>query len=149
LKGPDEHITACGGVVFRLKPGSGAEVLLIYRNGLWDLPKGKRDPGESLYACAAREISEEVGCATPCLLDLLCHTHHTYEHKSRQILKTTWWFAMVTPDEQFLPQLEEGITEIRWVPIKQAMGMVGFDNLTTALHSFEDWIRPHLQLPAP
>src|SRR5690349_2204758 len=37
------------------------EILMIFRRGKWDLPKGKLDPGESLEACAIRELKEETG----------------------------------------------------------------------------------------
>ena len=50
-------IQAAGGFVHTDKN----EVLLIYRRGKWDLPKGKLDEGEDLEACALREIKEETG----------------------------------------------------------------------------------------
>ena len=37
-------------------------LLLIFRNGRWDLPKGKLEPGEQIEECAVREVSEE--CAS-------------------------------------------------------------------------------------
>ncbi len=37
------------------------EILMIFRRGKWDLPKGKLDKGESLEACALREVEEETG----------------------------------------------------------------------------------------
>ena len=36
-------------------------MLLIFRRGVWDLPKGKRDAGETIEACALREVREEIG----------------------------------------------------------------------------------------
>ena len=37
------------------------EILLIYRNGVWDLPKGKIEFGESYEDAALREVAEETG----------------------------------------------------------------------------------------
>lgn len=34
-------------------------LLLIFRNGRWDLPKGKLEPGERIEDCAVREVGEE------------------------------------------------------------------------------------------
>jgi 8-oxo-dGTP pyrophosphatase MutT (NUDIX family) len=37
------------------------ELLMIYRRGKWDLPKGKLDEGETIPQCALREVMEETG----------------------------------------------------------------------------------------
>lgn len=37
------------------------KMLLIQRNGRWDLPKGKVEPGETLLQAALREVEEETG----------------------------------------------------------------------------------------
>ncbi len=47
---------------------NGARILLIERalapfKGDWTLPGGRREPGESIEACATREIGEELGLA--------------------------------------------------------------------------------------
>src|SRR5438046_1555734 len=43
-----------GGLVINEKD----EVLMIFRRGKWDLPKGKIDQGESIEQCAVREVKE-------------------------------------------------------------------------------------------
>jgi ADP-ribose pyrophosphatase YjhB (NUDIX family) len=105
-------IQAGGGLVENEKK----EILLIFRKGSWDLPKGKLDKGETLEACAVREVGEETGLKNITLLEPLTVTHHTYHEGSKFILKESHWFAMrVSGQQQLTPQTEEGITEIRWV----------------------------------
>ncbi len=57
-----EKATSAGGVVFRDTEGS-LEVLLCGRSsdGLWALPKGTPEPGETLEETALREVREETG----------------------------------------------------------------------------------------
>ena len=92
------------------------EVLMIFRNGRWDLPKGKLEPGEEIAACAVREVEEECGIAGIGLGKLLTRTYHLYELRGEWILKRTTWYAMSNDgQEELVPETEEGITEIRWV----------------------------------
>lgn len=137
---PDVHSTAAGGVVFRIVNERKVEVLLIYRNGFWDLPKGKRDPGESIPACAAREVAEEVDCEMPMLLNFLVRTQHQYVQAGEHIDKTTWWYAMVIKPGNLHPQREEGIEAVEWVGVEEARKRVGFDNLKQALDAFTSWL---------
>ena len=91
-------------------------MLLIFRRGKWDLPKGKLDKGESLEACAVREVEEETGLENVKLVSPLITTYHSFHEGTRHILKETHWFVMKAKGEQNLkPQTEEDIDEIRWV----------------------------------
>lgn len=138
----DQHITACGGVVYRLNHSAAVselEVLLIKRNGFWDIPKGKREHGESLPMCGAREVAEETGMEIPSIVELLTSTQHAYEQNAERILKTIWWYVMVTKSVDFSPQLEEGIEEISWVQLYKAIELVEFDNLKEVLNAFSMW----------
>lgn len=143
---PDKHITACGGVLYRNNESVGVmsdnlEVLLIFRRGFWDIPKGKLDPGESVPACAVREVSEEIGIPTPSIVRFLTLTSHLYEEKSVTVLKTTWWYAMVTGATSFTPQKSEGIQKMEWVPLTEAIERVGFENLKVVLRCFGEVMR--------
>ncbi len=55
-------VHAAGAIVWR-GTGRTLEVLLVHRPRYddWSWPKGKLDPGESLPACAVREVAEETG----------------------------------------------------------------------------------------
>jgi 8-oxo-dGTP pyrophosphatase MutT (NUDIX family) len=94
------------------------EILLIFRRGKWDLPKGKLDEGEDLQTCAIREIKEETGLMNPVAEQPLCITYHTYHEFGKHILKESHWY-LVRSDKQanFLPQQEEDIDICKWVPV--------------------------------
>lgn len=128
-------VTAAGGVLFR-KWGEEYEVLLILRNGVWDLPKGKKDEGETNEECARREVAEEVGIPLPELKASLTTTYHKYERGGSSYGKTTHWFSMQTEATTFTPQQAEGITDILWAPLPEAQGKVGYENLRDVLQSF-------------
>lgn len=92
------------------------EVLMIFRNGHWDLPKGKLEPDEEIAECAVREVEEECGIMGLRLGKLLTRTYHLYELHGKWMLKRTTWFAMRHDgDGELVPQGEEGITDIRWI----------------------------------
>ena len=106
------QIEAAGGVVVNDR----GEWLMIRRNGRWDLPKGHLEAGESLAACAEREIAEETGIAAR-VERPLCETLHAYwfAKTARWELKRTHWFRLRpagagTP----APQTEEGIERVSW-----------------------------------
>jgi 8-oxo-dGTP pyrophosphatase MutT (NUDIX family) len=108
-------IQAGGGLVYSEKE---EEILLIFRRGKWDLPKGKLDPNEQIENCALREVEEETGLQNLSLKQLLQTTYHTYHQDGNLILKESFWFLMTTPREQILtPQTEEDIEKCEWVKI--------------------------------
>lgn len=104
-------LEAAGGYV----ENAAGELLVFYRRGSWDMPKGKIDPGETPEQAAIREVQEETGLQNIRLGQFLAHTYHTYEEKDKRILKSTWWYRMQTNDTQLVPQTEEDIEAIHWV----------------------------------
>jgi 8-oxo-dGTP pyrophosphatase MutT (NUDIX family) len=105
-------VKAGGGLV---RNGEG-KYLFIFRRGIWDLPKGKLDPGETIEQCAVREVGEETGLRGVQLEAPLLVTYHTYDENGKHILKESHWFRMKASDMAGLkPQQEEQITELRWV----------------------------------
>jgi 8-oxo-dGTP pyrophosphatase MutT (NUDIX family) len=107
-----EKITAAGGIV----ENEEGKILFMYRRGHWDLPKGKLDEGETIEECAVREVEEETGLANILLGEVVGITIHHYNEKDIDIEKETHWYAMKIQGEQNLaPQLEEDISELKWV----------------------------------
>jgi len=105
-------IEAAGGIVIN----EDKHILLIYRNGKWDLPKGKMEKGETPETAAFREVQEETGILHLVPGRAVSNTHHTYILKGKPVLKKTYWFEMhAAKSQQFHPQSEEGITIVKWM----------------------------------
>jgi 8-oxo-dGTP pyrophosphatase MutT (NUDIX family) len=118
---------AGGGLVFN----AANDVLMIFRRGKWDLPKGKLDKGETIEACAVREVQEETGLKEIVLGDFLLNTYHVYTHLSELVLKKTTWYKMGTLENTLVAQAEEDITEARFVNIDDAATLLenSFENI--------------------
>ncbi len=133
---PSTQIVAGGGVVYRMVEGI-VQVLVIRRRGVWDLPKGKIEPGESIKNGAVREVQEETGCRDVQVTHDLGSTIHFYREKGEQVRKQTWWYAMQCNHDGLKPQLEEEIEEVTWAVLDEAMDQVHFDNLKEVLSRFD------------
>jgi 8-oxo-dGTP pyrophosphatase MutT (NUDIX family) len=105
-------IKAAGGLVSNEEN----KYLFIFRNGKWDLPKGKLDPGEKSRKAAKREVEEECGISVSDVRKKICKTWHVYEFNGQKVLKRTAWYHMRAYNQKkLIPQLEEGITKVKWV----------------------------------
>jgi 8-oxo-dGTP pyrophosphatase MutT (NUDIX family) len=130
-------VTAAGGVVYRKVSGR-QEALLILRNDRWELPKGGQEENESLRECARREIAEETGIENPVIKDFLTKTVHAYERNDQMYRKTTYWFKVeCSGEESLVPQVEEGIEQVCWVPLKEAREKLFYKNLKEAIQVFQ------------
>lgn len=106
------HVFAAGGIV----ENENKELLFMFRNGYWDLPKGHWESGESLPFTAKREVMEETGIKDLEIIDFVGISFHTYNMYGRHEIKHTYWYRMKTfSKEKLLPQTEEGIRELRWI----------------------------------
>ena len=107
-------IKAAGGFVYTKEH----EVLMIFRRGKWDLPKGKLDEGEDLATCALREVKEETGLEKMEMDRPLAITYHTYHQFGEHIIKESHWYLIKSlKQKEFKPQTEEDIEKCEWVPL--------------------------------
>ncbi len=114
-----EKIPVCkagGGFVFNKK----GEVLFIFRNGKWDLPKGGIEKGEEIEQTAIREVEEETGVNNLKVSNKLQKTYHIFKRNGKYKLKITHWFEMHTDFEgTLIPQDNEGIEKVAWLNPEQ------------------------------
>jgi 8-oxo-dGTP pyrophosphatase MutT (NUDIX family) len=107
---------AGGGLVYNKK----GDVLFIFRNGKWDLPKGGKNKREKMSHTAIREIEEETGVNKLKIVKKLQKTYHVFKRNGRYKLKITHWFEMTSEFEgDLIGQLEEGIEKVAWLNKKQ------------------------------
>lgn len=119
IKDQFKVIKAGGGVVRKQD-----KILLIFRLGKWDLPKGKLKKKEEFIKAAKREVEEECSVKVD-VKDKICTTWHTYVRKGKRILKRTDWYEMnCTDDSNMQPQLAEFIEDLKWMQYKDALRSV-------------------------
>ena len=112
---------AGGGLVYN----KNGDVLFIFRNGKWDLPKGGTERGEEIEETSLREVEEETGVTGLKITRKLQKTYHVFKRNGTYRLKITHWFEMTTDFEGTpIPQANEGIEKVAWLnpsEIKQAL----------------------------
>ncbi|MGQ9572473.1 MAG: NUDIX hydrolase [Dehalococcoidia bacterium] len=124
---PVERAVSAGGVVYR-RGQQGIEVVLCGRmaEGIWGLPKGTPDAGESLEEAALREVSEETGLQV------------AIEAKVGTI---EYWFArggvryhkfvhhyLMVPTGGSVDDHDREYDEVVWFPIEEACRTLSYAN---------------------
>ena len=106
------NVIAGGGKVYNEK----GDILFIYRNSKWDLPKGKVEKNETIEDTALREVEEDTGVRGLEIIKPLNTTYHIFKRHGKYKIKITYWFAMKTKFDGILrPQQNEGITKVEWL----------------------------------
>ncbi|WP_299335905.1 NUDIX domain-containing protein [uncultured Psychroserpens sp.] len=112
------NVIAGGGKVYNDKN----EILFIYRNNKWDLPKGKIEGKETIEATAIREVEEETGVTGLKITKPLNTTYHIFKRNGKHKIKVTYWFEMKTTfNGKLYPQEKEGITNVEWLNTTQSL----------------------------
>ena len=120
LKKKYPEIIAAGGKVIN----QNSEILFIYRNKKWDLPKGKAEKNENISQTALREVIEETGIKNLTIVKPLEKTYHIFKKGSKHYLKSTYWFEMTSDyNGKFKPQKKEGISRVEWID-KETIGSI-------------------------
>jgi len=104
-------VVAGGGLVYNNKK----EILFIFRNKKWDLPKGKIEKGEDIQTCAVREVEEETGIQDVKITKFITTTYHVFKRNGKFKLKETFWYEMHSSyNGKLTPQENEGIEKVKW-----------------------------------
>ena len=113
-------IKAAGAVLWREADGD-VEIAVVHRLRYddWSLPKGKLDRGETIPACAAREILEETGYS--CVLGrFLKQVSYTVGGDA----KTVDYFAAEAVSGSFVANDE--VDSLRWLSVDEAASLLTY-----------------------
>jgi 8-oxo-dGTP pyrophosphatase MutT (NUDIX family) len=133
--------TSAGGVVFRWSQGTPHVLLIRDAYQHWGLPKGHLEEDESPEAAALREVEEETGLGN-LLLGPLLRTIDWYFRSSRGVIhKYCHFYLIEAPTGEAVPQADEGITECRWLPLREAVARISYRNAREVLHVAADELK--------
>jgi 8-oxo-dGTP pyrophosphatase MutT (NUDIX family) len=96
--------------------------------GVWALPKGLIDPGETGVATALREVAEETGVEGT-LLEKLGDVRYVYSRGGERIFKVVSFFLLRYRSGRIgeLPVgMELEVAEARWLPLDEAPRLLAY-----------------------
>jgi 8-oxo-dGTP diphosphatase len=127
------EVLAAGAVLWRLAARSDVEIACVHRPRYddWSLPKGKLLTGESVWAAAVREVTEETGHAA-----VLGHYlgRVSYPLSTPGQHKVVEYFAARAGYGQFRPNAE--VDQLRWLPLDAATNLVTYPHDVQVVRSF-------------
>ncbi len=98
------------------------------REGIWALPKGLVDPGESPTEAALREGYEETGVSGD-LVSKLGDIRYVYTWNGERVFKVvSFYLARVRAGRigELPPGMEREVAEVRWLPLAEARTLLAY-----------------------
>lgn len=136
------YVRSAGGIIF-YKKGKKIKYLLIqYRAGHWEFPRGHVEKGESDIEAAKREIEEETG-----LKDLVFipgfqkKSSWFYKRKgeNEQVCKEVLFYLCRSKTKKIKISFEN--IDFRWLTYTEAIKIVTFDNMKNVLREADKCIK--------
>jgi 8-oxo-dGTP pyrophosphatase MutT (NUDIX family) len=96
--------------------------------GVWALPKGLVDPGETPDMTALREVAEETGAAGS-LLCKLGDVRYVYSRSGRRIFKVVSFYLLRYSRGRLgdlAPEQRREVADARWLPLVRAEELLAY-----------------------
>lgn len=142
----EEH--SCGFVLFRQLGEKRYYLLMHYKAGHWDFPKGHVEEGESEEQTARRELMEETRIRRAWVVPGFRY-EYVYEFggeaRGKRSKRVTFMLARTDQSEVRVSHEHQGA---RWSPYERAVSMLTFPNAKSMLEAAERFLKEQPP-PAP
>jgi 8-oxo-dGTP pyrophosphatase MutT (NUDIX family) len=99
------------------------------REGVWALPKGNVDPGESPAETAVREVHEETGVEGR-LVEKLGDVRYVYTRRGGERIFKVVSFFLLRAGRGRIGEIDESmrieVAEARWLPLEEAPRLLAY-----------------------
>jgi 8-oxo-dGTP pyrophosphatase MutT (NUDIX family) len=125
--------TSSGGVVYRSDNHATLFLLIKDPYDNWGLPKGHLEGGETPVEAAIREVAEETGLSELCVIEQLPTIDWYFKDRGDLVHKFCHFFLIECANGDPKPQVDEGISECVWKPLREALDAVAYANAREVL----------------
>ncbi len=144
---------SAGAVIFRRTRRGDTQYLMVqYRHGHWEFPRGHQEDGETLEQTARREIAEETGLTNVRIMpDFMEKMSFSYTAKGQEreeriaekrcifIHKKVVFYLAETRGQEV--KLSHEHQNYAWLPFRAALAKLTFDNGRRILNAADDKLR--------
>lgn len=127
------HKRSAGAVVYREENGELKFLILKYRFGHWDFPKGSIEEGESELDTVKREIAEETGFEQVKIIEGFKEKiGYYYRAKGNLVYKTVTYFLAETKHKEV--KLSQEHVDYAWISVDEALKYIKHKNSISILN---------------
>ena len=132
---------SCGALIFRLDGGKRLYLLLHYKGGHYDFPKGHVGQGESEEQTARREIEEETGITSLEFVPLFRErVSYSFYRSGELVPKHVVFFLAKTGEKEV--RLSQEHMGFEWLDFEEAKKRVTYGNAKKLLEKAEAHLSP-------